>query len=75
MAKLTVREKLQITSTDLALRKKWLDLTEEEVDLIKACKEFLAPQAEEIASEFYEFGFGFHPLYPILEVFKAGKCI
>ncbi len=67
MAKLSVREKLQITSTDLALRKKWLDLTDEEVDLIKACKEFLAPQAEEIASEFYEFGFGFREFSEIVE--------
>jgi methyl-accepting chemotaxis protein len=67
MAKITVREKLQITSSDLNLRKNWVGLTEDELQLLRNCKEFLAPQADEIVKEFYDFGFTFREFSQIVE--------
>ena len=67
MAKLTVREKLQITSSDLSLRKNWVGLTEEDLDLIRASKEFLAPEADRIVKEFYDYGFQFREFTQIVD--------
>ena len=67
MAKLNVREKLQITASDLALRLKWLGLTDEDLQLIANCKEFLAPQAEQVSKEFYDFGFEFREFVEVVE--------
>ena len=41
MAKLTVREKLQVTSSDLRLRKNWVGLTEEDLELIRPARSSL----------------------------------
>ncbi|MCH7511388.1 MAG: globin-coupled sensor protein [Chloroflexi bacterium] len=67
MAKLTVREKLQITTSDLSLRKNWIGLTEEDLDLIRASKEFLAPEADRIVKEFYDYGFQFREFTQIVD--------
>ena len=75
MAKLTVREKLQITSSDLALRKNWVGLTDEDLELIRAAKEFLAPQADEIAKEFYDFGFQFREFTQIVDKNNSNRSI
>jgi methyl-accepting chemotaxis protein len=64
---ITVRDKLQITSGDLALRKNWVGITDEDLELIRACKPFLAPVADEIITKFYDFGFGFREFSAVVQ--------
>ncbi len=67
MANLALRDKLQITSSDLDLRKNWIGLTDEDLQLIANCKDFLAPQADKIVKEFYDFGFQFREFSSVVE--------
>jgi methyl-accepting chemotaxis protein len=56
---LSVRDKLQITSSDLSLRKSWAGITDEDLELVRACKPFLVPAADKIIQDFYDYGFQF----------------
>jgi len=67
MAAKSMRQKLGITSSDLSLRKRWIDLTDEDLELIRACKSFLDPEAERIVREFYDFSFQFNEFKAVVE--------
>jgi hypothetical protein len=67
MANISVRDKLQITASDLTLRMSWAGITQEDLELIRACKPFLEPVADQIIKEFYDFGFQFREFVEVIE--------
>jgi methyl-accepting chemotaxis protein len=64
---LSVRDKLQITSSDLSLRKSWAGITDEDLELIRACKPFLVPVADKIIQDFYDYGFQFNDFVKVVQ--------
>jgi methyl-accepting chemotaxis protein len=64
---LTVRDKLQITSSDLSLRKSWAGITDEDLELVRACKPFLVPVADKIIQDFYDYGFQFNDFAKVVQ--------
>jgi methyl-accepting chemotaxis protein len=62
-----MREKLGITQSDVSLRKRWLDISDEEMQLIRDCAPFLDPEAERIVTEFYDFSFQFREFTSVVD--------
>ena len=69
-----MREKLGLTSSDLALRKRWIDLTDDEMQLIRDCASFLDPEADRIVTEFYDFSFQFREFTSVVERGGANRA-
>ncbi len=55
----SLAERLDVDQADQALRKRWINLTDEDLARIRAAAEYLRPKADEIVKKFYDHPFSF----------------
>jgi len=68
-------DRLGINEEDRRTRLRWVGITDRDIELIRAAAEYLRPEAEQVAREFYDHSFQFPILTEKLNVAKSSRQI